>query len=65
MRTRLKLDYSQGAGDASSVPGILYRLAAGDREDDGPDESPFNPAPVERDELPYKVGNFGTRPGPP
>lgn len=55
MRTNLKPVRLRWTNDAPSIPGLLYRLAAGDREDDSAGEPSFDPTPLEREELPYKV----------
>jgi hypothetical protein len=52
MRTSLKLDW-----EALGITGILQRLGpSGDPDDGDPPQSvPFDPIPVEREDLPYKV----------
>jgi hypothetical protein len=56
MRSSLKLDPRIGLAAVRQMSGALYRLLpVGDPEDDEGGEFSFGPAPVEREELPYRV----------
>src|SRR5438093_1262888 len=56
MRVTSKVSFYRWMPERAPHPGLLYRLSpAGDPDDGGSAERPFDPVPARREDLPYRI----------